>query len=155
MGVALVLPFLQPITTALALLDHNPARMATDFHTALNIVLALIFIFLLDPLATLLVRLLPARRQGADPSLPLYLDEAVIGTRVVALACAARETLHIDDLVEAMLDQAIIAIMTNDRKLVAQISRSDNAVDRLYEAVKQGRRENSRARVRGSPLQYR
>jgi phosphate:Na+ symporter len=35
-----------------------------------------------------------------------------------------------------MLNQAIVAIMTNDRKLVAQISRTDNAVDRLYEAVK-------------------
>ena len=68
--------------------------------------------------------------------MPLYLDESMIGTPGVALACAARETLHIGDIVEAMLNQAIVAIMTNDRKLVAQISRTDNAVDRLYEAVK-------------------
>jgi phosphate:Na+ symporter len=60
----------------------------------------------------------------------------MIGMPGVALACAARETLHIGDIVEAMLNQAIVAIMTNDRKLVAQISRTDNAVDRLYEAVK-------------------
>jgi phosphate:Na+ symporter len=60
----------------------------------------------------------------------------MIGTPGVALARAARETLHIGDIVETMLNQAIVAIMTNDRKLVAQISRTDNAVDRLYEAVK-------------------
>ena len=135
-GVALALPFLQPTATALGLLDHNPARMAADFHTAFNIVLALMFIFLLDPFAALLVRLLPARQQAADPSVPLYLDESVIGTPGVALACAARETLHMGDLVEAMLNQAIVAIMTNDRKLAAQVLRTDNAVDRLYEAVK-------------------
>jgi len=135
-GVALALPFLQPIAIALGLLDHNPARIAADFHTAFNIALAFIFIFLLDPLAVLLVHLLPAREQRADPSVPLYIDESVIGTPGVALACAARETLHMGDLVEAMLNQAIVAIMTNDRKLVAQISRTDNAVDRLYEAVK-------------------
>jgi phosphate:Na+ symporter len=135
-GVALALPFLQLIATALGLIDHNPARMAADFHTAFNIILAVFFIFLLDPLAAILVRLLPARQQGADPSVALYLDESMIGTPGVALACAARETLHIGDTVEAMLNQAIVAMMTNDRKLVAQITRTDNAVDRLYEAVK-------------------
>jgi phosphate:Na+ symporter len=135
-GVALALPFLQPIATAFGMLDHNPARMAADFHTAFNIVLAVIFIFSLDPLAALLVRLLPEREQGAGPSVPLYLDESMIGTPGVALACAARETLHAGDIVETMLKQAIGAIMTNDRKLVAQISRTDNAVDRLSEAVK-------------------
>jgi phosphate:Na+ symporter len=44
--------------------------------------------------------------------------------------------LHIGDLVETMLRQAMTALMTNDRKLVAQISRIDNAVDRLDELVK-------------------
>jgi phosphate:Na+ symporter len=135
-GVALALPFLQPTATGLSVLEHNPARMAADFHTAFNIVFAVIFIFLLDPFAALLVRLLPERQQRVDPSVPLYLDESMIGTPGVALACAAREALHIGDIVEAMLNQAIVAIMTSDRKLVAQISRTDNVVDRLYEAVK-------------------
>ena len=35
-----------------------------------------------------------------------------------------------------MLRQAMIAILTNDRKLVAEISQKDNAVDRLHEAIK-------------------
>ena len=79
---------------------------------------------------------MPARQQGADSSVPLYLDESVMGTPAVVLACAARETLHMGDLVESMLSRAIIALMTNDRKLAAQISQADNAVDRLYDAVK-------------------
>jgi phosphate:Na+ symporter len=40
------------------------------------------------------------------------------------------------DIVETMLRQAMTALMTNDRKLVAEISRMDNAVDRLDEAIK-------------------
>jgi phosphate:Na+ symporter len=92
-GFALSLPFLHLITIALGLLERNPARMAADFHTAFNIVLAVIFIFLLDPLAALLVRRLPARRRGADPSVPLYLDQSMIETPGVTLACAAREML--------------------------------------------------------------
>src|SRR5207237_5459720 len=57
-------------------------------------------------------------------------------TPSVALACAARETLRMGDIVEAMLRQAITALMTDDRKLVAELSRMDNAVDRLDEAIK-------------------
>jgi phosphate:Na+ symporter len=35
-----------------------------------------------------------------------------------------------------MLRQAMTALITNDRKLVGQISKMDNAVDRLHEAIK-------------------
>ena len=52
--------------------------------------------------------------------MPLYLDEAAIETPSVALACAARETLHIGDIVETMLRQAMTALMTDDRKLVGR-----------------------------------
>ena len=44
--------------------------------------------------------------------------------------------LRIGDIVEVMLRQAMTALLTNDRKLVAEISRMDDAVDSLNEAVK-------------------
>jgi phosphate:Na+ symporter len=135
-GAALALPLLHPIASAVATIEPDPARMAADFHTAFNLALALLFIPFLDPFAALLTRFLPERKLASDPSTPLYLDESAIGTPVIALACAARETLHIGDLVESMLRQAMTALMTNDRKLVAQVSRMDNAVDRLDEQVK-------------------
>src|SRR6266566_2478597 len=135
-GVAVVLPFLQPIADAFTRLEPNPARMAADFHTVFNIALALVFIFLLDSLAWLLVRLLPEPAKSLDPTVPLYLDETAINTPSVALACAARETLHMGDIVESMLRKAMTALMTNDRKLAAEVSRMDNIVDRLDEAIK-------------------
>jgi phosphate:Na+ symporter len=135
-GVALVLPFLGPIADFMVKLDHDQARMAADFHTAFNVALALAFFLLLDQLAALLMRVLPDRTQGVDPSRPLYLDESAIGTPALALTAAARETLHMGDIVESMLRQAMTALMTNDRKLVGQICKMDNAVDRLHEAIK-------------------
>ena len=53
-GVALALPFLQPIADLFARLDPNAARMTADFHTAFNVVLAVAFVFLLDAVAALL-----------------------------------------------------------------------------------------------------
>jgi phosphate:Na+ symporter len=135
-GVVVVLPFLQPIADAFARFEPNPARMTADFHTAFNIALALVFILLLDRLALLLVRLLPDPAKSPDPSTPLYLDETAINTPSVALVCAARETLRMGDIVESMLGKAITVLMTNDRKLAAEVSRMDNIVDRLDEEIK-------------------
>jgi phosphate:Na+ symporter len=135
-GIAVVLPLLPSVAHLFALYDPDPARLAADFHTAFNLVLSLAFLPVLDPLAALLTRLFPERKQTADVSTPLYLDEAVIDTPPVALAAAARETLHVGDIVQAMLRDAMKALMTNDRKLVTQVSRLDNAVDRLHEAIK-------------------
>jgi phosphate:Na+ symporter len=98
--------------------------------------LAAVFILLLDGIARLLAWLLPEQAKQADPSVPLYLDEAAIQTPPVALACAARETLHMGDVIEAMLKQAMTALLSNDRKLVVEVSRMDNIIDRLDEAIK-------------------
>jgi len=135
-GCALVLPFLPAIAAALVRLEPNPSRMAADFHTLFNVALALLFIVPLNGIAALLTRWLPDQPKAADPSAPLYLDETALTTPAVALACASRETLHIGDIVATMLRQTMTALMTDDRRLVGEISRMDDAVDRLDEAVK-------------------
>jgi phosphate:Na+ symporter len=135
-GCVLLLPFLQPLANLLSEVEPNPSRLAADFHTAFNLALAIVFIFPLSRIAALLERLLPDRAKQSDPSTPLYLDEAALTTPSVALVCAARETLHTGDVVEMMLRRAWTAIMTDDRKLVAEVCRMDDAVDRLDAAVK-------------------
>ena len=135
-GCALVLPFLGPIAALLQHYEPNRSRLAADFHTAFNLAMALLFMLPLRPLATWLIRHLPEKVTANDPSAPLYLDEASLETPTVALACAAREVLHMGDIVESMLRKSIIALSTDDRRLVGEIGRMDNAVDRLDEAVK-------------------
>ncbi|MBN8966762.1 MAG: Na/Pi cotransporter family protein, partial [Rhizobiales bacterium] len=76
------------------------------------------------------------RAATSDPTAPRHLDPAALATPSLALADAAREVLHMGDLVEVMLRQVMTALMTNDRTLVAQVSAMDNAVDRLDEAIK-------------------
>jgi phosphate:Na+ symporter len=135
-GVALAYPFLGALAAWLSRVEPDAGRMVADAHIAFNVAMALVFIGPLDALAWLLVRILPDRKKKPDPAAPLYLDETALATPSVALACAARETLHMGDIVETMLRQAIAALMTDDRKLVAELSRMDNAVDRLDEAIK-------------------
>jgi phosphate:Na+ symporter len=135
-GVVVVLPFVRPLAHELAHLQPNPAMMTAEFHLLFNLVLALIFIGPLDAIAAFLVRILPEQRRPADPSVPRYLDEIALETPPLALANAARETLRMGDTIETMLHDVMAAIMTNDRKLASGVSRRDNVVDRLTEAIK-------------------
>jgi phosphate:Na+ symporter len=135
-GVALFAPFLQPIAEALRAVQPDMAKMIAEFHIAFNVALAAAFIGLLDPLSWLLERVFPARKPSADPSAPRYLDENLLETPSLALADASRETLRMGDVVEVMLRQVMVALMTNDRALVSEVSRMDNTVDRLDEAIK-------------------
>ncbi len=135
-GVLIALPFLQPIARELAALQPDAAKMTAEFHMLFNVALALLFIGLLDPVAWLLVRLLPEKKQTADASAPRYLDDAALENPPLALANAARETLRMGDTVEAMLREVMAALMANDRKLASDVSRLDNVVDRLNEAIK-------------------
>jgi phosphate:Na+ symporter len=135
-GVLIALPFLPFLARELPALQPDAAKMTAEFHMAFNVVLAIVFIVPLDAIAALLVRVLPERKLPTDPSLPRYLDEAALETPPLALANAARETLRMGDFVEVMLRQVMTSIMTNDRKLVADVQRMDNVVDRLDEAIK-------------------
>lgn len=135
-GCLIFLPLIDTIVGLMASIEPNAARMSADFHTLFNLTVALLFLIPLPGYARLLERLLPETATTTDPDAPAYLDDSVISTPPIALACAARETLHMGDIVEQMLQQSMTAIMTNDRKLVSAISERDNAVDRLHEAIK-------------------
>src|SRR6201746_2455155 len=135
-GVLLVAPLLRPITETLQAWQPDLAKATAEFHIAFNVGTAIVFIGLLDPMAKMLKRLLPNRIVEADPSRPRYLDESALDTPSLALADAARETLRMGDTVEIMLRQVMTALMTNDRALAREVSRMDNVVDKLDEAIK-------------------
>src|SRR6266446_2350035 len=136
-GCALALALRNWIGPALMTIEPNAGRAVADFHTGFNIVLALLFFPLLKRFARLLVRLLPARVDTADPSQPLYLDWAAHETPSIALAGAAREALRMVDVFEAMLRGALDSLDRGDRKRVTETARMDNVLDRLDTAIKQ------------------
>jgi len=135
-GILVTLPFLPPLARELTAFQPDAAKMTAEFHMLFNIALAAIFIGPLDAVAWLLVRFLPEKKQSDDVSMPRYLEDAALETPSLALANAARETLRMGDTVETMLREVMMALMNNDRALVADVSQKDNVVDRLNEAIK-------------------
>jgi phosphate:Na+ symporter len=135
-GIIVVTPLLGPIAHELSLFQPDPAKLAAEFHMIFNVALAVLFIGPLDAVAWLLVRVLPDRKQPDNPAAPRYLEEAAIDTPPLALANAARETLRMGDVVETMLRDVMAALLTNDRALAVSVSKRDNIVDKLDDAIK-------------------
>jgi phosphate:Na+ symporter len=136
LGCVLVLAFLEPIAAGLGRVSADGGLLAANFHLAFNLGLAALFIGPLPWVARLLVRLFPERVTVADPAAPQYLDRAALRAPHVAIANAAREALRMSDSVDAMLRGALDAFRTDDRKLVHEIRRMDDVLDRLHDAIK-------------------
>jgi phosphate:Na+ symporter len=135
-GVALGLALLDWIGPAMVTIVPDTARTVAAFHTLFNLAMALLFLPVLGPFARLLVRLMPTRAVAADPSQPIYLDEAARELPSVALAGAAREALRMVDVLGEMLHGASDALDRGDRKRLAETKRLDTVLDRLNSAIK-------------------
>ncbi|WP_406855811.1 Na/Pi cotransporter family protein [Alsobacter sp. KACC 23698] len=131
-GCVLFLPLLNLCASWLAALDASPAHMAALFHMGFNLAMAALATPLLPVMARMLTRLLPQTIKASDPGTPQYLDASALETPSVALSNAARESLRMADVVEAMLRGSQDLIHSGDRKRIAEIGRLDDVVDRLH-----------------------
>jgi phosphate:Na+ symporter len=135
-GVAIGLAALEPVSRLMVVFEPDNARAVADFHTAFNLLLALIFFPLLGPYAALLRRLLPTRVNQADPGRPMYLDPVARDTPVVAIGGAAREALRLADILDTMLAGLREAFEKGDRRQISETKRLDDVLDRLNTAIK-------------------
>ncbi len=134
-GCALVLPFVGDLARAFSAIDSDPARIVALAHLAFNLATAALFVGALPSIARLLKRILPDRPAAQDPSTPLYLDDAALSTPSVALANAAREVLHMADVVEQMLEGSQSAFAQDDIAKVKHVSGTDDVLDTLYDKI--------------------
>ncbi|HCS22128.1 MAG TPA: na+/Pi-cotransporter family protein, partial [Rhodospirillaceae bacterium] len=103
LGVLICLPLLSQVEPLVAEFDPDPARQLVNFHTAFNLALAVLFMPFIGPLTRLSEKILPDRPREEDESLPRYLDPTAISTPAAALACVARETLRVSDIIQGMM----------------------------------------------------
>ncbi|MBG6842100.1 Na/Pi cotransporter family protein [Pseudomonas aeruginosa] len=133
LGCLLVLPWLTaPAQPANAL----GGAAAVWFHSAFNLVLALLAIGFTGPLAALLARLLPEEAQSDDPGMPRYLDEAGLEVANIGLANATREVLRLADMASLMLRATSGLLQRPEAKVAAEIRRQDQALDQLSAAIR-------------------
>ena len=130
------LPFLHLIPDGLSFLSENTPRQLIHAHTGFNIILALIFLPLVTVVAKPCAALFKPENDDDNTIKPLYLDEHAIDMPSIAIPAAARETLHMAELVQDMLNETMRAIQKNDHALIRNIKETEDNVDTLYKAIK-------------------
>lgn len=136
-SIVIIIPFIGPLMAAFDELSLAQTREIVNFHTFFNIMLACLFLPIVGKLAQFCDKIIPANTDEENENLkPLFLDNTAIDSPTLALACAARETLHIASIVEQMFIDSMIALKKDDMNIVLRIQESDIKVDTLHTAVK-------------------
>ena len=136
LGALAAVPLIPVVGGFLAQIGASPAREIANFHTLFNLALAVLFLPVAPAVGRLMGRLLPKGPEVEGPAQPRYLDPTALEAPPVAIACATREVLRMADTVESMLKGTIEVFAKDDAKLAARISKLDDDVDRLHEAIK-------------------
>ncbi|HEX5080141.1 MAG TPA: Na/Pi cotransporter family protein [Geminicoccaceae bacterium] len=135
-GVLVALPFLGPLEQYLVAFDPEPVRLIVNLHLLFNLALCLGLLAFIGPIGQLVDRLLPEAAGAAEDNGPRHLDESLLDTPPVALAMAARETLRMGDVIEAMLANSLRVLEQNDDQLRREVEATDDELDQLHEAIK-------------------
>jgi len=135
-GALAVLPFASLLETALKTSSVEPSLLVVYLHSGFNLLLALVFIGLTEPLAKWLSRLLPQPEQDIDPGMPLYLDEAGLAVANIGLSNAAREALRMADMLSSMLGRVLQLFQTSAPTCADEVRQIDQSLDLLSAAIR-------------------
>lgn len=136
-SILLVLPFLSFFMMIFNDLEVAAAREIIHFHTLFNVLLAIIFLPLVNKLSSICEKILPYSEEAEEKTTkPLYLDETALDSPTIALAGAARETLRVANLVETMFTDSMKALKTDEMEILKEIQKADDQVDTLHTSIK-------------------
>lgn len=127
--VGLLLPFLPQLVRVVASTASSVPRQVANAHTLINVFALVVFLPLLGPLERLLRRLVAARPD--EKFGPRYIDSSALEAPDIAVAQAAREVLHMGDMVRSMFRESIRVFAENDKDGRRALVAADDRVDEL------------------------
>jgi phosphate:Na+ symporter len=116
--------------------DMSEARQIANFHMFFNIALAILFLPLINQMATLTEKMLPELEVETNELKPMHLNKSAFATPLVALVNAEREVLRMGEIVERMFRNTFIALKKNDIDLAKKTRAMDQTANQFYDEVK-------------------
>jgi len=130
-------PFLPSLVSALKPVSPSgDSQLIANAHLLFNVALTVVFLPFVAPIAGLLEKFVPARAVAPDEFGPRYLDPSALASPALALGQAAREILHMGDIVRQMLHDAYRCFHANDDALCQKVQKTDDKIDTLNSAIK-------------------
>jgi phosphate:Na+ symporter len=135
-GVIIALPMIGMLSDWMSQFDMDSARQIANFHMFFNIALAIMFLPLINHMASLTEKLIPEREAESDELKPMHLDKSAFETPLVALVNAEREVLRMGEIVERMFRNTFIALKKNDIELAKKTRTMDQVANQFYDEIK-------------------
>jgi phosphate:Na+ symporter len=136
LGVALVFPFIHPLTALVARTAADPARQIANAHTLFNVAISALFLPFAPWAARAISRLVPEEERGDNPFKTRYLDDRYLDQPGLAIGQATREALRMGDVAQAMLRDAMTVLRTDNQELLEDVERRDDQLDYLEREIK-------------------
>ncbi len=134
-GVLIFLPFLGLFKKLVALTATDVTREIANAHTLFNIINTLIFLPLIPVFAKFLTFIIKGKEEEEVEYLPKYLEKHLLNTPPIAIEAAIKEIVRTMGLTKKMVGIAINSFIHNDLRSLEKITRREEAVDSLREAI--------------------
>jgi len=134
-GVLLFLPLLSVLERLARATSGDLLRQVANANTFFNVIMTLLFVPLIGFFVVFLTRLIKGEEGEEIESLPRYLEPHLLATPSLAIEAATREIIRTLELTERMVRRSTDSFFTNDPRPLEKVSRSEDAVDSLREAI--------------------
>ncbi len=136
LGVALVFPFITPLTSLVAATSADSARQIANTHTFFNVAISALFLPFAPWAARFITALVPEEERGDNPYRTRYLDDRFLDQPALAIGQATREALRMGDVAQSMLRDALVVLRTDNQELLEDVERRDDQLDYLEREIK-------------------
>jgi phosphate:Na+ symporter len=136
LGVALVFPFIHPLTALVAHTAGETARQIANAHTLFNVAISAVFLPFAPWAARAIGALVPEQERGDNPFKTRYLDDRYLDQPALAIGQATREALRMGDVAQGMLRDAMTVLRTDNQELLEDVERRDDQLDYLEREIK-------------------
>jgi len=134
-GVIIFLPFLVIFQNLVIHTSHSLARQIANAHTLFNVINTVIFLPFVGLFATLLTKIIRGKEEEEIEYLPKYLERHLLNTPPIAIEAAIKETIRTLGLTQRMVALATDSFFKNNANSLEKITRGEEAVDSLREAI--------------------
>lgn len=134
-GVVIFLPFLGFFQNIVSHTSSNLPRQIANAHTFFNVINTIIFLPFVKVYANLLTKIIKGKEEEEIEYLPKYLERHLLNTPPIAIEAAIKEIVRTLGLTQRMVNLAMESFFKNDSKSLEKITRREEAVDSLREAI--------------------
>jgi phosphate:Na+ symporter len=134
-GVIIFLPFLGFFRNLVGYTSLDLSRQIANSNTLFKVINTIIFLPFIPLFARLLTKIIPGKEEEEIEYLPKFLEHHLLNTPSIAIESAIKETVRTLGLTQRMVSMAMNSFINNDSKSLEKITRQEEAVDSLREAI--------------------